>query len=145
LPVYGTGENIRDWLYVEDHARALVMVMLHGRVGEVYNIAGRAERTNVEIVREICAILDDECKEAEHRPHEHLIRFVVDRPGHDLRYAIDDSKMRREFNWQPKMTLANGLRKTVRWYRDNRSWWEPISGSGEWVRLRVPLLYEKGD
>ena len=126
LPVYGTGENVRDWLYVEDHARALVMVMLGGRVGETYNISGGTERSNITIVREICAILDDELKASVFTPHEQLIRFVDDRPGHDLRYAMDDSKLRREFNWRPQVDLATGLRRTVRWYLDNRSWWEPI-------------------
>ena len=126
LPIYGTGANIRDWLYVEDHARALAMVVQRGRVGETYNIGGGAELTNIEVAREICAILDDELPHSEHRPHAQLIRFVVDRPGHDLRYAIDDSKLRHELGWQPHESLSTGLRKTVRWYLKNRDWWEPI-------------------
>jgi dTDP-glucose 4,6-dehydratase len=126
LPIYGAGANIRDWLYVGDHAAALALVLRRGRVGETYNIAGGEERANLAIVQEICAILDDELPKAAHRPHENLIEFVTDRPGHDLRYAVDDRKLRRELGWKPKESLATGLRKTVRWYIDNRSWWEPI-------------------
>jgi dTDP-glucose 4,6-dehydratase len=126
LPIYGAGANIRDWLYVGDHAAALALVLRRGRVGETYNIAGGEERANLAIVQEICAILDDELPQAAHRPHENLIEFVTDRPGHDLRYAVDDRKLRRELGWKPKESLATGLRRTVRWYIDNRSWWEPI-------------------
>jgi dTDP-glucose 4,6-dehydratase len=126
LPVYGTGSNVRDWLYVEDHARALALVLRRGRIGESYNIGGGAERSNIAMVRRICAILDEELPDSPHRPHEQLIRLVADRPGHDLRYAIDDSKLRRELGWQPREDLESGLRKTVRWYLANRDWWEPI-------------------
>lgn len=126
LPVYGAGANIRDWLFVGDHAAALALVLQRGRVGETYNIAGSEERANIDIVRAICAILDDELPHTVHRPHEQLIEFVADRPGHDLRYAVDDTKIRRELGWKPVENLATGLRKTVRWYLDNRSWWEPI-------------------
>jgi len=126
LPVYGAGANIRDWLYVGDHAVALFLVLRRGRVGETYNIAGGEERANIDIVRAICTILDDELPQAAHRPHERLIEFVADRPGHDLRYAVDDTKIRRELGWKPVESLASGLRKTVRWYLDNKSWWEPI-------------------
>lgn len=126
LPVYGAGANIRDWLYVGDHAAALALVLRRGRIGETYNIAGGEERTNLDIVRALCAILDDELPAAPHRPHEKLIEFVTDRPGHDLRYAVDDAKIRNELGWKPVESLATGLRKTVRWYLDNRSWWEPI-------------------
>jgi dTDP-glucose 4,6-dehydratase len=126
LPVYGAGANIRDWLYVGDHAAALALVLRRGRIGETYNIAGGEERANLDIVRALCAILDDELPQAPHRPHEKLIEFVTDRPGHDLRYAVDDAKIRRELGWKPVESLATGLRKTVRWYLDNRSWWEPI-------------------
>ena len=128
LPVYGAGANIRDWLYVGDHAAALTEVVRRGRIGETYNIAGGEERTNIDIVRNLCAILDDELPQSPHRPHEKLINFVTDRPGHDLRYAVDDAKIRRELGWKPKESLATGLRKTVRWYLDNRAWWEPIRG-----------------
>jgi dTDP-glucose 4,6-dehydratase len=126
LPVYGAGANVRDWLYVEDHARALVQVMQKGRLGETYNVGGGAERRNIDIVQAICAILDEELPASPHRPHAQLIRFVADRPGHDLRYAIDDSKLRGELGWRPQESLESGLRKTVRWYLDNRWWWEPI-------------------
>jgi dTDP-glucose 4,6-dehydratase len=126
LPVYGTGGNVRDWLHVEDHARALVLVLRQGRIGETYNVGGGEERSNIEIVRKICAILDELLPESPHRPHDRLIRFVADRPGHDQRYAIDDSKLRRELGWAPRESLESGLRKTVRWYLDNRDWWAPI-------------------
>ena len=126
LPVYGAGANIRDWLYVGDHAAALALVLRRGRIGETYNIAGGEERANLDIVRNLCAILDDELPQSPHRPHDKLIEFVKDRPGHDLRYAVDDAKIRRELGWKPEETLATGLRKTVRWYLDNRAWWEPL-------------------
>jgi dTDP-glucose 4,6-dehydratase len=126
LPVYGAGLNRRDWLYVEDHAAALTLVLRHGEAGETYNIAGGEERANIDLVRAVCAILDDELPHSAHRPHEQLISFVADRPGHDLRYAIDDSKLRRELGWRPRERLDTGLRKTVRWYLENRAWWEPI-------------------
>lgn len=124
LPVYGRGENVRDWLHVEDHARALHLVLQRGRLGETYNIGGGAERRNIDIVRRICAILDEIRPEG--KPHERLITFVADRPGHDLRYAIDDRKLRSELGWSPRESLDTGLRKTVLWYLENRAWWEPI-------------------
>jgi dTDP-glucose 4,6-dehydratase len=126
LPVYGKGANRRDWLYVGDHAAALALVLRRGRPGESYNIGGGEERANIDLVRMLCRILDDELPEARHRPHEHLVTFVEDRPGHDLRYAMDDGKLRRELGWRPSESLETGLRKTVRWYLDNRAWWEPI-------------------
>jgi len=126
LPVYGTGANVRDWLYVGDHAAALVMVMQRGRLGETYNIGGGEERSNNEIVNLLCSLLDDALPQSPHRPHSKLIAYVTDRPGHDMRYAIDDSKLRGEFGWKPSETLETGLRKTVRWFLDNRAWWEPI-------------------
>ena len=126
LPVYGKGANIRDWLYVGDHAAALALVLRRGAIGESYNIAGGEERANLAIVKEICAILDEELPKAAHRPHERLIEFVADRPGHDLRYSVDDTKLRSELGWKPTESLATGLRKTVRWYLDNHAWWEPI-------------------
>ena len=124
LPVYGRGENVRDWLHVEDHARALFLVLRRGRLGETYNVGGGAERRNIDLVRTICATLDEEHPRG--APHERLIRFVADRPGHDLRYAIDDRKLRTELGWAPEENLDTGLRKTVRWYIQNRAWWEPI-------------------
>jgi len=126
LPVYGQGENVRDWLYVGDHAAALALVVRRGRPGETYNIGGGEERRNIDLVRAICAILDEELPDAPHRPHAQLIEFVTDRPGHDLRYAIDDRKIRAELGWRPTESLETGLRKTVRWYIDNRAWWQPI-------------------
>ncbi len=126
LPIYGAGANRRDWLHVADHAAALSLVLHRGEPGETYNIAGGEERTNLDLVRLLCAILDDELPRSPHRPHQDLIAFVADRPGHDLRYAIDDRKLRQHFGWRPAHTLESGLRETVRWYRDNRAWWEPI-------------------
>jgi dTDP-glucose 4,6-dehydratase len=126
LPVYGRGLNRRDWLYVGDHAAALALVLRSGRVGESYNIGGGEERANIDLVRLICRILDEALPQSPHRPHERLVAFVEDRPGHDLRYAMDDSKLRRELGWRPSESLETGLRKTVRWYLDNPAWWEPI-------------------
>jgi dTDP-glucose 4,6-dehydratase len=126
LPVYGAGDNVRDWLYVEDHARALALVFEQGRVGDSYNIGGDAERTNIEVVHLICALLDELCPDSPHRPHDQLITFVEDRPGHDKRYAMDAAKLRRELNWAPRETFESGLRKTVEWYLKRRDWWEPL-------------------
>jgi dTDP-glucose 4,6-dehydratase len=138
LPVYGTGDNVRDWLYVEDHARALSLILQHGRVGETYVIEGGAERRNIELVRELCAVLDHELPKSPHRPHEKLISLVADRPGHDLRYANDSSKLRGELGWRPAESLTSALRRTVRWYLDNRDWWEPIR-SGRYRGERLGL------
>jgi dTDP-glucose 4,6-dehydratase len=124
LPVYGAGANVRDWLYVEDHARALDLIVQRGRVGEKYNVGGRNERRNIEVVRRICAILDRLCPIG--RPHEELVTFVADRPGHDLRYAIDASKLERELGWRALETFESGIEKTVRWYLDNEWWWRPL-------------------
>ena len=121
LPVYGDGGNIRDWLYVEDHCRALVRVLDAGRVGEVYNVGGHCEKSNLEVVQTLCAILDELQPDA-HVPHADLIRFVQDRPGHDRRYAIDAGKIQRELGWQPQETFETGLRKTVHWYLGNLEW-----------------------
>lgn len=126
LPVYGTGENVRDWLYVEDHARAIVRVLKEGRPGETYNIGGNEERTNIDIVRTLCLLLDDMAPSSD-GPHESLITFVPDRPGHDFRYAIDASKMARELAWTPAENLETGLRKTVRWYLDNQGWCDRVT------------------
>src|SRR6202045_41510 len=126
VPVYGKGENIRDWLYVEDHARALFLILSEGRAGESYNVGGNAERTNLDVVESICRLLDEMLPESPHRPHRRLITFVTDRPGHDRRYAIDIAKIRRELSWRPQESFDSGLRKTVSWYLANRWWWEPI-------------------
>ena len=124
VPVYGQGLNVRDWLYVEDHAAALLMVLQKGAVGRSYNIGGENEATNIDLVRRICAILDR--KRPDHAPHARLIEFVTDRPGHDLRYAIDATRIRTELGWQPSVTLDEGLERTVDWYLANESWWRPL-------------------
>ena len=138
LPVYGKGDNIRDWLYVEDHARALRLVLVKGKIGESYNIGGYNERTNLDVVRTICALLDEMAPAG--APHDRLITFVADRPGHDKRYAIDASKITRELGWRPQETFETGLRKTVAWYLENRSWWEAIlNGSYRGERLGLDV------
>jgi dTDP-glucose 4,6-dehydratase len=136
LPVYGAGANVRDWLYVEDHARALWLAATTGAVGEVYNIGGSAERANIDVVRAICALLDEFVPGP--RPHADLIAFVPDRPGHDARYAMDATKIRQALGWRPQETFETGLRKTVRWFLDNRAWWTAIRAgrySGERLGL----------
>ncbi|MFZ0606576.1 MAG: dTDP-glucose 4,6-dehydratase [Xanthobacteraceae bacterium] len=125
LPVYGKGENVRDWLYVEDHARALLSIVEGGRNGESYNVGGNSERSNIAVVRAICALIDEFAPDST-GSRERLITFVGDRPGHDLRYAMDATKISRELGWQPQETFESGLRKTVEWYLNNRHWWEPI-------------------
>ena len=138
LPVYGQGENVRDWLYVDDHARALVLIAEKGRVGESYNVGGHNEKTNLEVVCTICALMDELAPDARIGPREKLITFVQDRPGHDLRYAIDAAKMRDELGWSPQETFESGLRKTVEWYLANRAWWTRIrSGLYRGERLGV--------
>jgi dTDP-glucose 4,6-dehydratase len=122
LPVYGKGDNVRDWLYVDDHAEALLTVLKNGRVGETYNIGGNHEQTNLALVKTLCSLLDELLPRSPHRPHEKLIQFVADRPGHDHRYAIDASKISRELLWKPKETFQSGLRKTVEWYLANQEW-----------------------
>jgi dTDP-glucose 4,6-dehydratase len=129
LPVYGNGENVRDWLYVEDHARALALVVERGAPGETYNIGGRQERKNIDVVREICRLLDAHAP-APSGSRETLISFVADRPGHDRRYAIDPSKIERELGWQAGETFETGLAKTVRWYLEQRAWWQSILDAG---------------
>jgi dTDP-glucose 4,6-dehydratase len=124
LPVYGAGANVRDWLYVDDHARALDVIVTRGRIGEKYNVGGRNERRNIDVVRRICTILD-ELRPTAHR-HESLISYVTDRPGHDLRYAIDAAKLERELGWRAHETFESGIEKTVRWYLDNEWWWRPL-------------------
>jgi dTDP-glucose 4,6-dehydratase len=126
LPVYGEGRNVRDWLHVEDHVRALARVFEAGKPGESYIVGGRGERANIEVVKTICACLDHLRPRTNGAPHRDLITFVADRPGHDLRYAVDAGKMARELGWTPKEPLESGIARTVRWYLDNRAWWEPI-------------------
>jgi dTDP-glucose 4,6-dehydratase len=142
LPVYGKGDQIRDWLYVDDHARALVDVVLNGRIGETYNIGGHNEKTNLEVVKTLCRILDEMVPQ---HPKgiscfEELITFVDDRPGHDLRYAIDASKIESELGWTPDESFETGLAKTVRWYLDNEKWWKSVlDGSYQGQRLGLRL------
>ena len=136
IPVYGQGENVRDWLYVEDHADALLTVLQKGIIGRSYNIGGENEARNIDLVRMICAILDE--KRPKDAPYADQISFVADRPGHDLRYAIDPSRMVNELGWHPSVTLQQGLEKTVQWYLDNPDWWQALqSRSGVGQRLGV--------
>ena len=136
IPVYGAGENIRDWLYVEDHADALLTVVIAGHIGRSYNIGGENEARNIDIVHKICAILD--AKRPTDRPYADLITFVTDRPGHDMRYAIDPTRIRDELGWRPSVTLDQGLEKTVQWYLDNEAWWKPLqSRDGVGMRLGI--------
>jgi len=134
IPIYGTGDNVRDWLYVEDHADALLTVLRAGEVGRSYNIGGENERSNLELVRTICSILDE--KRPGPAPYESLITFVTDRPGHDARYAIDPTRIRTELNWRPSVTVEEGLDKTVQWYLDNEAWWRALQ-SREGVGARL--------
>lgn len=125
LPVYGKGENVRDWLYVDDHAKALVTVVTKGRLGETYNIGGRNERKNIDVVRTVCQILD-ELRPSSEGSYLDLITFVADRPGHDLRYAIDASKLENELGWKAEENFDTGIKKTIEWYLNNEWWWKPI-------------------
>jgi dTDP-glucose 4,6-dehydratase len=136
LPVYGDGQNVRDWLYVEDHCDGICAVLDRGVSGQTYNIGGRQEMSNLEVVRQICAILD-ELKPAQ-RPYESLITLVKDRPGHDRRYAMDIAKIERELGWRPRETFAGGLRKTIEWYLDNLEWVEHVASGSyrEWINLQ---------
>lgn len=133
LPIYGAGENVRDWLYVEDHARALDLIAAKGQPGETYNVGGRNERRNVDVVRRICAVLDELTPAG--APHDRLISFVTDRPGHDARYAIDASRLENELGWKAQETFDTGIAKTVRWYLDNDWWWRPLRERYDGERL----------
>lgn len=124
IPVYGDGGNVRDWLYVEDHADALLLVVEKGQIGRSYNIGGENEAKNIDLVRTICAHMDE--LHPAGAPHDRLISFVTDRPGHDRRYAIDPTRIREELGWRPSVTVEEGLRRTVEWYLDNRDWWQPL-------------------
>jgi dTDP-glucose 4,6-dehydratase len=140
LPVYGDGLNVRDWLYVGDHCEAIRVVLAKGRLGETYNIGGCNEKTNLEVINTICAILDELSPAS--ITHSSLITFVKDRPGHDRRYAIDADKIMREFGWQPKESFETGIRKTVQWYLDNMGWVENVV-SGEYQKW-VDMQYRQG-
>ena len=140
LPVYGDGKQIRDWLFVEDHARALVKVATTGKIGETYNIGGHNEKTNIEVVKTLCQLLEELApnKPAGIEHYEDLITYVKDRPGHDVRYAIDASKIERELGWKPQETFETGLRKTVQWYLSNQPWWQAIQdGSYQQVNRKL--------
>jgi dTDP-glucose 4,6-dehydratase len=138
LPVYGKGANVRDWLFVDDHARALLTVVTKGTVGETYCVGGRCEKANIDVVRTICALMDELAPNAKIGPRESLITYVADRPGHDMRYAIDASRIAADLGWEPQETFESGLRKTVEWYLANRTWWERIrSGVYRGERLGV--------
>ena len=128
IPIYGKGENVRDWLYVEDHALALLTILEKGKLGETYNVGGHNERQNIELVRTICTLMD-ELAPTNHS-HAEQITYVTDRPGHDMRYAIDAGKIERELGWRPTVTVEEGIRKTVQWYLDNAWWWEAIRARG---------------
>ena len=130
IPVYGDGRNVRDWLFVEDHARALERIVRAGEPGRVYNVAADAETANVDLVRAICGWMDELLPDSAHRPHADLIAFVADRPGHDRRYAMDSGRIRRELGWRPTIGLHEGLGRTVRWYLENRWWWQGIREGG---------------
>ena len=141
LPIYGEGKQIRDWLYVEDHCRAILQVLKNGTVGQVYNIGGLNEKTNLEVVQSLCEILDEMVPDSPYRPHKNLIRHVTDRPGHDHRYAIDASKIQNQLGWQPQESFETGLRKTVRWYLDNQDWTNRVmSGAYRGERLGLEKL-----
>ncbi len=133
LPVYGKGENVRDWLYVDDHAGALNLIASRGRVGETYNVGGRNERRNIDVVRRICAVLDQLLPAA--APREQLIAYVADRPGHDARYAIDATRLETELDWRARENFDSGIAKTVEWYLDNEWWWGPLQDRYRGERL----------
>ncbi len=138
LPVYGDGRQVRDWLYVEDHCRAILRVLEAGTVGEVYNIGGHNEMTNLAVVKTLCGLLDTLVPDSPYKPHASLIQFVKDRPGHDRRYAIDAGKLQRELGWQPEETFDTGIHKTIQWYLDNREWTQRVT-SGEYRGERLGL------
>lgn len=135
LPVYGRGENVRDWLFVDDHVKALDIIAERGRIGETYNVGGRNERRNIDVVRSICRALDS--RAAKNAPHETLIRFVADRPGHDARYAINANKLENELGWRAEETFDSGIERTVDWYLENSWWWEPLRKSYAGERLGI--------
>ena len=136
LPVYGSGKNVRDWLHVDDHVRALRTVLEHGKTGDTYTIGGNAERRNIDVINTICEIVDELLPTSMHAPHVSLVEHVQDRPGHDFRYAIDASKIKNDLGWEPRESFESGMRSTVEWYLENRDWWQPIlDGSYRGERL----------
>ena len=141
LPVYGDGENVRDWLYVEDHCSALYTVMTKGKLGETYNVGGNCEMQNIEIVDAVCSILDELRPKTDGSKYDSQITFVKDRPGHDRRYAIDASKIKRELGWEPKETFETGIRKTVEWYLENTEWVDDII-NGKYQCQRLGLAQD---
>jgi len=143
LPVYGQGDQVRDWLYVEDHARALHLALSRGRPGATYNIGGHNQKENIEVVTEICRLLDELRPDSPHRPHAGLITHVTDRPGHDKRYAIDAARIKQELGWVPEETFASGLRKTVQWYLDNLDWCRRVQ-EGTYQRQRLGTFAQAG-
>lgn len=138
LPVYGDGKNVRDWLFVEDHCAAIRQVLHHGRPGETYNIGGRSERRNIEVVRAVCTMLDELRPDSPYKPHANLIRFVTDRPGHDRRYAIDSTRIEQELGWKPQVTFETGIRNTVAWYLQNQDWVTDVTSGSyrDWVETQ---------
>jgi dTDP-glucose 4,6-dehydratase len=141
LPVYGDGKNVRDWIYVLDHCEAVQTVLLRGKPGETYNIGGRCECANIDVVKNICSVLDELCPKDPVIPHEKLITFVTDRPGHDRRYAIDCRKIERELGWSPRETFATGIRKTIEWYLDNPEWIEEVTSGSyrQWIATQYSV------
>lgn len=141
LPIYGNGANVRDWLYVEDHARALDLISEKGQIGETYNVGGRNERRNIDVVERICTLMDD--LNPAGAPHSQLITYVTDRPGHDARYAIDATKLHVELGWKAQENFDTGIEKTIRWFLDNRWWWEPLRQGYSGTRLG--LMEKQGE
>ena len=139
LPVYGDGSQVRDWLHVDDHARALRLVLEQGKTGETYNIGGHNEKTNLDVVKTICGLLDELMPESPYRPHASLIKFVSDRPGHDVRYAIDANKIEKELCWVPQETFESGIEKTVKWYLENWEWCQHVQ-DGSYQRERLGVM-----
>ena len=143
LPIYGDGQNVRDWLFVEDHCRAIWSTIAEGKPGEMYNVGGNSEKTNLEVVDTVCALLDELVPNSPHKPHSQLKTFVSDRPGHDWRYAIDASKIRSQLGWEPQETFETGMRRTVQWYLDHRNWCATVKvGSYEGQRLGLQQVSE---
>jgi dTDP-glucose 4,6-dehydratase len=138
IPVYGDGKNVRDWLYVEDHCSAIATILRSGRPGETYNVGGSSEKANIEVVTTICETLDELVADSQFRPHSSLIKYVTDRPGHDRRYAIDATKLRKELGWQPRETFSSGIRKTVQWYLNHTEWLESVVNGTykDWISVQ---------